>query len=130
MANLQAERIQAMGEEGFIFLLQHCPTTPEDCATVQWALTHQVTPVDPDPSHMDGGFLVEFELPYEQGYGYTKIFRAPLTPRWEDEPSTEEELRDFTGWWLEYGYTDSMTNIFVTPIFDTHHTQDFYTWEY
>lgn len=123
---------------GFVWQVESPPTNKGDKAVLLWAMEHMLWEEEAS-THIGGALLEMYELPYEQGYGFVRLWKAPYTPRWEPEPDEiadpeiEAEREAHTGWWIMYGYTDSMTNLFDTPIFATgadDHSPEFYTWEY
>jgi hypothetical protein len=115
---------------------------PEDqevllfCLKQPFFLEYTPQPNEPtDPEWPDLVASQAFDLPYEQGPGFTVIEKLPTrTPEavaehyWGPEYTPEDlemvkarftEYGDFTGWLITFGYTDSMTNIWTTPIYRT-----------
>lgn len=71
-------------------------------------------------------FTTAFDLPYSQGPGFTVIDFKAVDPRkygWEEEKDIPAPYDDWDqNWWrlpivVTFGYADSMTNIWSSPIY-------------
>jgi hypothetical protein len=99
---------------GFIVQLEAPLITPEDFEmmqeVMQWAFLQD----------MDLDSILEhtFELPYDQGPGYVRLWKDVYEFEFFDDPErAQSEAALHTGWWVEFGYSDSFGGPQVSPIF-------------
>lgn len=148
-------------EDTFRLEIKGCPKNQPEAEALQWAMINATfigtTPDDfsteltptPHPTQQEVLDAYRFNLPYQQGGGFVEITKVPedndeaknfCGQEGEDGPwgfRTEEVTENgwiYTGWILTDHYTDSMTGIFVSPVFrtpaDTEGVSQFAVWEY
>lgn len=113
---------------GFVLSIIGKPQDDEDLRIIEWALSTSLHQVEETRAAENISDVVElcFDLPYQQGAGFVEVYlhRRPIghedrnieEPTWVEPPAVEPR---FTGNWIRIGYADSMTNIFVSPIYAT-----------
>ena len=118
---------------GFILLLEAPLLTADDFQMVRELLQMAFMQGEDVETVLE----TTMELPYDQGPGYLRLWKDDYRPQfsskedhWPDLARQEALLH--TGWWVEFGYSDSLSSPHVSPVFVGEpgpHFQ-FTVWEY